>query len=259
MDIAADADRAAERFVRRHGPPPPHFHSVGEGTPFELPLVETGGSLYEALAGRRTARAFDETAPLGREPLATLLYEVFGCRGYTVIHPEVVALRKSSPSGGGLHPIEVYPLIQRVEGLEPGLYHYAVESHALESVARVDPAEALRVFSAGQTWLGTAAAAFILTARFDRVFWKYRRQAKAYGTVLMDAGHLSQSFYLVCADLGLACSFTDVINGANVEEALGLDGVAEGAVALLACGLPAEERSPLEPEFQPYVPGKTRI
>jgi putative peptide maturation dehydrogenase len=221
--------------------------------------VSKAGDLYEALARRRTARAFDPSRGLSLEELATLLYEVFGCRGYTEIHPALVALRKSSPSGGGLHPIEVYPLIQRVDGLEPGLYHYAVGEHALELMARVDPAETLRVFTAGQRWLSSAAAAFVLTARFERVFWKYRRQAKAYATVLMDAGHLSQSFYLVCTDLGLACSVTDVINGANIEEALGVDGVGEGAIALLACGRPAAQRSPLEPDFEAYIPGKTRI
>jgi putative peptide maturation dehydrogenase len=221
--------------------------------------VRKEGDLYNALAHRRTARAFDTSRGLSLEELATLLYEVFGCRGYTEIHPEFVALRKSSPSGGGLHPIEVYPLVQRVDGLEPGLYHYAVGEHALEVVAQVDTGALLRVFTAGQTWLGSAAAAFVLTARFDRVFWKYPRQGKAYATVLIDAGHLSQTFYLVCTDLGLACSVTDVINGANIEETLGIDGVAEGAIALLACGLPAAQRSPLEPEFQAYVPGKTRI
>jgi putative peptide maturation dehydrogenase len=221
--------------------------------------VRKEGGLYEALARRRTARDFDRNRGLSLEELATLLYEVFGCRGYTKIHPEFAALRKSSPSGGGLHPIEVYPLVQRVDGLEPGLYHYAVGDHALETVARVDPVETLRVFAAGQTWLSSAAVAFVLMARFERVFWKYPRQAKAYATVLMDAGHLSQSFYLVCTDLGLACSVTDVINGGNIEEALGVDGLDEGAIALLTCGLPTAQRSPLEPEFEAYVPGKTRI
>ena len=116
-EIAAGADEAAARFVDRHGPPPGHFHSLARPRRVkELPLVPKTGGLYDALADRRTTRGFDPDRPLALEQLALLLYEVFGCRGYAVIHPDVVTLRKSSPSAGGLHPIEAYPLIRNVDG-----------------------------------------------------------------------------------------------------------------------------------------------
>jgi nitroreductase len=72
----------------------------------------------------------------------------------------------------------------------------------------------------------------------------------------MDAAHLSQTFYLVCADLGLGAFVTAAINGANIEERLGLDGFGEGALAVCGCGVPAGGASPLEPEFLPYIPGE---
>lgn len=257
--VAADADAAAARFVERHGPPPGHFHATG-GPRIALPFGQRGGGLYEALAGRRTTRGFDGARSLALEELAVLLYEVFGCRAYTRLHPEVVALRKSSPSGGGLHPVEVYVLACNVERVDAGLYHYAVEKHELERVAALDGStagEAIGAFAAGQSYLASAAALFVLTARFSRSFWKYRRHPTAYATLLYDAAHLSQSFYLVCADLRLGAFFTNVINGPHIEEALGLDGHREGALALLGCGEPAAERSPVDPEFHPYVPGKS--
>jgi SagB-type dehydrogenase family enzyme len=196
------------------------------------------------------------------DALAVLLYEVFGCRSYTRLHPEVVALRKSSPSGGGLHPVEAYLLAHDVDGLDPGLYHYAVEDHELERRAELGPSEARAAigrFTAGQTYLASAPALFVLAARFSRSFWKYRRHPTAYATLLYDAAHLSQTFYLVCADLGLGAFFTNVINGPQIEEALGLEGYREGALAVCGCGVPTAERSPLDPEFLPYVPGKTAI
>jgi putative peptide maturation dehydrogenase len=259
-EIATQADVAVERFVERYGPAPEPFHSV-EGARVELPLVSGKGGLYDALGRRRTTRGFAER-PVAREELAVLLHETFGCRGYLELHPEVVALRKSSPSAGGLHPIEAYPLIRSVDGLEPGLYHYAVRDHSLERLSSLEDGEAraeVVAFTAGQTYFASTAVAVVLTARFARSFWKYRRSPTAYATLLMDAGHLSQTFYLVCAQLGLGAFLTTLINGGQIEERLGLDGSAEGALAVLGCGVPAAERSPLEPEFTPYVPRETAI
>jgi putative peptide maturation dehydrogenase len=235
---------------------------VGDAPGVELPLVRGEGGLYEALAHRRTTRGFDRTRSLTLEQLALLLYEVFGCRGYSAIHPEVVALRKASPSGGGLHPVEVYPLIRDVVGLDAGLYHYSLRDHALEPVVEFSAKKAAKTISAfttGQLWFADAAAAFVLTARFRRNSWKYRRHPKSYATLLLDAAHLSQAFYLVSADLGLGAFFTNLVDGARIEESLRLDGYSEGALAMCGCGVPSPEPSPLEPEFHPYVPGKTTI
>jgi putative peptide maturation dehydrogenase len=261
-EIARKSDAAAARFVERHGPPPPHFYSLGGPEVVELPFVRGEGSLYDALAARRTARSFDPESPLSQELFALVLYEVFGCRGYSAIHPDVVVLRKASPSGGGLHPVEVYPLIRNVEGLEPGLYHYSVGNHALEPVLDLTQAEAgetISAFTTGQRWFSDAAAGFVLTARFKRNFWKYRRHPKAYATLLLDAAHLSQTLYLVSADLGLRAFFTNLVDAGRIEERLRLDGYSEGALAFCGCGLPASGASPFEPEFTPYVPRETAI
>jgi putative peptide maturation dehydrogenase len=259
--VAANASRAAAEFVERHGPPPPHFHSTG-GETVELPPAGREGGLYEALARRRTTRGFDAARPVTLEQLAVVLHEVFGARAFSRVHDdEVVILRKGSPSGGGLHPVEAYPVLRSVEGARPGLYHYAVREHMLELVAPLDVAQAgaaISSFTTGQSYFASAAAAIVLTGRFERSFWKYREHPTAYAAVLMDAAALSQSLYLVCAELGLGAFFTNLLNAKNVEAALGLDGYREGAVALAGFGVPASE-SPLDPEFLPYVPGNTAV
>jgi putative peptide maturation dehydrogenase len=259
--VAADAQRAAAQFVERYGPAPSHFHSVG-GETVELPLVRRPGGLYDALQARRTTRGFAADRTISLEQLAIVLREVFGCRAFTRIHgDEVVGLRKGSPSGGGLHPVEAYPVLRSVEGARAGLYHYDVRDHALELAAPLDAPQAgaaISSFTTGQSYFASAAAAIVLTGRFERSFWKYRAHPTAYAAVLMDAAALSQSLYLVCAELGLGAFFTNLLNARNVEEALGLDGYREGAVALAGFGVPAAE-SPLDPEFLPYVPGNTAV
>jgi nitroreductase len=70
----------------------------------------------------------------------------------------------------------------------------------------------------------------------------------------MDAGHLSQTFYLVCAELGLGAFVTAAINNADIDDRLGLDGFAEGSLAISGCGPLVEESSYLQPRFEPHRP-----
>ncbi len=242
-----------ERIVDERGAAPPAFHGAGGASSVELPLVERENGLYDALSRRRTARDFEDR-PISLEQLAVLLYEVFGCRGRARLHPKLEVLRKGSPSAGSLHPIEAYPLIQRVEGIAAGIYHYGAREHALQPLADLET-EDVGVFTAQQTWFATAPLAVVLAARFRRSFWKYHRHRTAYAALLMDAAHLSQSLYLVAAELGLAAFFTNVINAIEVDRRLGLDGLDEGAIAVCGCGY-ALRTSTRTPQFEAFVPGR---
>ena len=93
----------------------------------------------------------------------------------------------------------------------------------------------------------------MLAARFERAFWKYRNHQKALAAVLMDAAHLSQTLYLVCTELGLGAFVTAAVNNADIDEHLGLDGYGDGTVAVCGFGIPAAERSPFDPVFEPLT------
>jgi putative peptide maturation dehydrogenase len=239
----------------RYGLPPPGFHAVGDpATAVSLPEVTRAGGLYEALEARRTARLFDRTQSVSQEDLAALLFYTFGFRGSLTVGDHVMVLARTSPSGGGLHPIEAYPLVLRADGVDTGLYHYNGRDHSLEPIRRLDVAEASALaerFTAGQTYFRDAALLVILTVRFPRTFWKYRQHPRAYAVMLMDAAHLSQTFYLVSTELGLGAFVTAAINARDIDEALGLDGFSEGAVAISGCGHVAAEQSSLHPAFGP--------
>jgi putative peptide maturation dehydrogenase len=254
---------AIDAHVARLGPAPPAFHSLANPLAVrDLPLVRRRGGLYDALAARMTTRRFDRESRMTIEELATVLYYVFGCHGHAGMAGDGLMIKRTSPSGGGLHPIEVYPLVARVEGIATGLYHYDARDHALALVAEVGAADADEVaaeFVCGQRYFSSAPVLFLMTARFHRSFWKYRRHQKAYAAVLMDAAHLSQTLYLVAADLGLGAFVTAAVNGTNIEERLGIDGWREGALVVAGCGRRAAGRSPLEPEFAEYVPRETPV
>jgi putative peptide maturation dehydrogenase len=251
--ITADA---VDAFLEVRGVPPPAFHAIERPVAVrKLPPATRAGGLYEALANRRTTRAFDLDEPVTVEELATLLHHVFGCHGYSETRPELVTLKRTSPSGGGLHPVEAYPLVSNVAGLEPGLYHYRSRDHALELIEPLSARDARALATqivVGQTYFGSAHVLFLLTARFARNHWKYRNHQKAYAVMLMDVGHLSQTLYLVSTELGLGAFVTAAANTALIDERLGLDGCAEGALAVAGCGRPAAERSAFDPVFEPF-------
>jgi putative peptide maturation dehydrogenase len=253
-ELVTELARGSPAFVEHYGPPPRHFHRVAEARP--LPPAQPRGAFWEALIARRTTRGFDLNELLTVEELSVVLRYVWGCHGTARLGEDVSVLKKTSPSGGSLHPIEVYPLVRAVEGIESGLYHYNVEEHGLELLEPLGPEEAgalARSFLGGQWYFASAQVLFVMTARFHRSFWKYRDHDKAYAAILMDAGHLSQTLYLVCGELGLGAFVAGAINDATIDERLGLRAFEEGALAICGCGRP--EPSGLEPVFEPFLPG----
>lgn len=155
-----------------------------------------------------------------------------------------------------------YPIIANVAGVAAGVYHYNARDHSLELLVELPDGQSGALatkFMCGQTYFGSAHVSIIITARFSRNHWKYRRHQKAYASILVDAAHLSQTLYLVSGDLGLGAFVTAAINSREIGEYLGRDGIDEGAVLMVGFGKRARERSALEPKFSRYVPGETRI
>jgi SagB-type dehydrogenase domain len=228
----------ADGLRRELGVPPPAVAPRGGHGP-QLPLPRSEGTEFDALLLRRaTCRNFDQERALPRELLARMLERVFAAHGSWQADDDTVFLKKGSPSGGSLHPTGAYLLVQRVEGVPPGLYHYHPVDHALQPLPA--PGEALDALAmrllAGQHWFADAPVLVVMATRFARCFWKYRQHPKAYRAVIMDAGHLSQTLYLAATDLGLGAFVTCAVNEIDIEQAFGLDPLEEGVVAVSGFG-----------------------
>jgi hypothetical protein len=78
--------------------------------------------------------------------------------------------------------------------------------------------------------------------------WKYN-YARAYRVVLLDAGHLCQTFCLVATWLGLAPFCTAALKDTLIEEDLGIDGISESALYVAGVGLPATSVRARRPTF----------
>ncbi|HEU4775145.1 MAG TPA: putative peptide maturation dehydrogenase [Lysobacter sp.] len=240
----------AERLRQRFGAPPAE---VGEHvcTVRRLFLPRAAPNDLDDLLGRRaTCRNFDDRS-LSRELFAQMLQRVFSAQAQVRVSDDTVFLKKTSPSGGGLHSTEAYLVVQNVEGIAPGLYHYHPVDHALEPLPppELPLAEFARLALAGQHWFANAPALVVLTPRFARSFWKYRHHAKAYRALVLDSGHLSQTLYLSATELGLGAFVTSAINEVDIERGFGLDPLVEGPLAI--CGFGWRAPSMETTEFDP--------
>ena len=131
---------------------------------------------------------------------------------------------KTSPSGGARHPLEAYVLVRRVAGLDSGVYHYAADVHQLERLASAGAAPAFDEVLPTQWWYRDAGALVLLTAVFERTRWRYEGP-RAYRAVLIEAGHVCQTFCLTATWLGLAPFCSMALADSAIENMLGLDGV----------------------------------
>jgi putative peptide maturation dehydrogenase len=256
VDADATQRELGERYgatlLEKLGPVPPAVreHASPE---HRMRLPGARATPLDALLDARvTCRNFDAKRALALDDFAAVLYRAFGARAVDDYAPGVQLLKKGVPSAGGLHPTEAYLLVQRVDGIAPGLYHYHAIEHALEPIRSLTAGEAVahgRAFVGAQPYFLDAPVFVIPAARFRRNFWKYRNHAKAYRALVLDVGHLSQTLYLAATELGLAAFITAAINEIDIETAFGLDPLEESPLAVCGFGHRAAERS--EVEFDP--------
>lgn len=224
----------AEQLLRARAasrPSPSPLKHPPNGERVALPHGRTAHDLEMALRSRRTWRRFS-ARPLTNAALGTLLRLTFAVQYWVDLGLAGRAMLRTSPSAGARHPLEAYVVVQRVTGLGPGIYQYDPAAHDLLRVRK--RAQAFDVYLPGQPSFRHAAALVFITAVFERTEWKYPC-ARAYRTILLEAGHFAQTFCLVATSLKLAPFCTAALADSLIERDLGIDGVTESVI--YACGV----------------------
>ena len=130
--------------------------------------------------------------------------------------------------------IDAYLLARQVQGLATGCYYYDPDAHELALLKGGCSAEHLEQYLPQQPFYRDAASVVVMAAVFARSQWRYEFP-RAYRVVLLDAGHLCQTFCLVATALGRAPFCTAALADSSIEKDLGLDGVTESVI--YACGV----------------------
>ena len=256
MDSAEDM----KKMIEENGYPPLFYHKVENyinKVKINYPNLKED-SFFNILLQRKTSRNFDKDKKLSFEELSIILKYTFGVHGIRSLYESnIQSVKKTSPSGGGLHSTEAYILVMRVEGLECGMYHYNTNDDNLYLIKKYSKEEAIKKayqFTAGQEYCSDASVLFFMSHRYYRNYWKYRKNTSAYSVLLREAGHLSQNIYLIATKLNLGV-FTAAINHCNIEEELELKNFEQGVSVMVGVGIKDENPvTRIEPIFNEFIP-----
>jgi SagB-type dehydrogenase family enzyme len=149
-------------------------------------------------------------------------------------------LLRTAPSAGALYPIETYLYIDRVDGLEKGLYHYNVPQHNLDLLRKGDFSKDIRGGALDQQIAERAAVVFVWSAIFARSKWKYLQRAYRY--IFLDAGHIAQNLALAAEALDLGTCQIGAIYDDELNELFSLNPDEESVIYLSTVGHPRAER-----------------
>jgi SagB-type dehydrogenase family enzyme len=196
--------------------------------PSDIHLPES--DLRTIIEQRKTIRAYSDQV-LQKDELAYLLWCTQGVKSVS----ERPVLMRTVPSAGARHPFETYLLVNRVEGMEPGLYRYISTRHALIAVnLRVDIAEKITHACLDQKHVLRSAVSFLWDAVAERTCWRYGDRGYRY--MHLDAGHICQNLYLAAESIGCGVCAIAAFNDVLLNEAVGLDGSREFIIYAASLG-----------------------
>lgn len=195
-----------------------------------IPELDVEASLDYALKRRRSTRVFT-SAPLKLNQLSYLLWASTGIQ-----RVEYGREFRTAPSAGALYPIETYLVVNNVEGMQRGVYHYNVGERSLEEIRLGDYAHRICDAALGQEACSLAAIVFIWTAIFDRSKVKYGQRAYRY--IYLDAGHIAENLALAAVSLGLGSCPIAALYDDEVNAVIDVDGMSESVVYMTVAGWP---------------------
>ena len=233
-------------------PQPPLAKAPMTGDTRDLPHdfsgMEIDNDFLHVINSRKSHRVYTD------EPitLTQLSYLLWCTQGVKRVRGKSYATLRTVPGGGARHPFECYMAARRVEGLEPGLYHYLPMTHQVEFLGVLDGLEEMigRTLS-GQRWAEKASVVCYYSCVFYRAEWRYG--IWAHPTVLIDSGHITENLYLAATSIGLGGCAVAAVDGNDANHAFGLDGQEEAIFYAMPVGTitPADQEA--EDAFYAFV------
>lgn len=218
------------------GVPQPNLEAVYTGIEamIDLPMPEDIPEItidfMAAIELRMSVRDYQQM-PIS---LLELSYLLWCTQGVKQVLGDKGTLR-TVPSAGARHAFETYLLINRVEGLQPGLYRFLAIEHKLVAV-NLEPTIAEEITQAckGQKSIINSAVTFIWGADIPRMTWRFGERGYRY--LHLDAGHVCQNLYLSAQVIGCGACAIAAFDDAHLHEVLGMDGEEQFVVYLAAVG-----------------------
>ena len=211
---------------------PDQYKSYPNNPKVKLPKLNNikTKSLNYAIQNRRSIRDFSKK-PLSQEQLSYLLWASTGIQ-----RKEQGFEYRTAQSAGALYPIETYIVINNVDSIAQGVYHYNIKHHHLEEIKKGDYRSAITKAALDQPMCHHAAAVFIWTAIFNRSKCKYGQRAYRY--IYLDAGHIAANLSLSATSMNLGTCQIAALYDDEVNQIINIDGTDESTIYLTIVGVP---------------------
>jgi len=193
-----------------------------------LPVTEGGAPIWETIRRRRSIRHYGEQ-PMPLETLSQLVWSTHGTSGRAGARE-----LRTAPSAGACYPIDIHVVANRVSGVDPGLYRYLPEDHALLVVRKGAVGQEVAEAALGQSMCAQASVTLVWTAVLPRTTNRYGERGRRY--VFLDAGHVGQNVYLAATALDLGCCTIAAFDDFEMNRVLGVDGEIETTVYCASIG-----------------------
>ncbi|MFB3188390.1 SagB/ThcOx family dehydrogenase [Staphylococcus pseudintermedius] len=160
--------------------------------PLKKPLSVDMGIL-EALQNRYSTYEFNNES-ITFEELSSLLFAAYG------VIQRKEGLRRTVPSGGALYPLDIYILVNNVNGLKHGVYHFDPYRDGIIFLHDFDNEEFYEAMLQKENVEGFAFG-IVIGGSFWRSRFKYGH--RSYRFSLIESGHVMQNLDLVATALNL--------------------------------------------------------
>jgi len=179
---------------------------------------------------RKSIRSYQQIAI----SLSELSYLLWCTQGVKEVISDI-ATKRTVPSAGARHALETTLLVNRVDGLKPGLYRYLSLEHQL-GISKIDDyiSDEIVKASFGQDFIKNSAVTFIWTAVIYRMKWRYGERAYRY--IFLDAGHVAQNLYLSAESIGCGACAIAAFSDDEMSRILNIDGKEQFVIYMAAAG-----------------------
>jgi SagB-type dehydrogenase family enzyme len=188
--------------------------------------------LIEAIAKRKSRRKYKGES-LTLPEISFLLWATQGMREISQMkgYP---SNKRTVPSGGGIHPFETYLLVNRIVGIEPGLYRYLPVDHLLCFLSW-DKSLNKKIHEACFCQhVMSSAVTFIWTVTPYRAEWRYG--AFCHKIMAIDAGHVCQNLYLACEAISMGVCAIGAYDQKGLDRLINVDGKDEFTIYAASVG-----------------------
>jgi len=191
-----------------------HSHELGfadeyllENTHFDEHETKALNSLNH---GRVSLREFNKKEGLSFVKLSQLI-KLSYTKTRAGIKDKFIPSARNIASGGGLYPVDMYFVNQRIEELPKGVYHYNLDRMSLEKISNFESditfQEAVKkaFFTEAKNDMDykNASGYIILGSVLNRTCFKYLDRGVRWA--LIDTGAIIHSIYLASTALEIAC------------------------------------------------------